>query len=568
MHEIVTLQFGQQANYLGTHFWNAQESYFTYDDPEKGNATAAEPSPVDHDIHFRPGIGADGSDTFMPRAVIYDLKGAFGSLRKINALYETEDDGNAALWPGTTVTHRAPAIPPSAYQQALDTGLQPPALTKETVRYWSDYNRVYYHPKGLIQLHEYELQSQLMPFESWAVGDELFDGLDKEHDLLDRDLRPFLEECDQLQGLQLLTSIDDAWGGFSSRYAERLRDDFGKLSIWVWGLEEEAAEKKSRSQRLAQLANHSLSLHSLASTASAYIPLAAASCPASGRPPPAYLDGASFDPASRWHTAALQAALVESASLPSRLRDRGRMAPLAQMEAVFDNGGNRRVVEARMCVEREGRLREVLDERVRAKEKEREDGAAGKRTGRTGVVYEDEEGEGEGEGGGGEWDVDLSRLGPEEQVVAMMKRGKRGGGGGRRGAGGKKARLFGRAEALRGAWEGEGEVEAMNRRARDRFAGGPMVQRYTTPLLFPSSLDSYPRIFSFDNENNNLAIRTGLSTSSATSGRLRAMGLLVGRLVGVDVREELSNGLKSLADEYEEGWDSGLEDGSSEDDDE
>ncbi len=24
MHEIVTLQFGQQSNYLGTHFWNIQ----------------------------------------------------------------------------------------------------------------------------------------------------------------------------------------------------------------------------------------------------------------------------------------------------------------------------------------------------------------------------------------------------------------------------------------------------------------------------------------------------------------------------------------------------------------
>lgn len=24
MHEIVTLQFGQQSNYLGTHFWNTQ----------------------------------------------------------------------------------------------------------------------------------------------------------------------------------------------------------------------------------------------------------------------------------------------------------------------------------------------------------------------------------------------------------------------------------------------------------------------------------------------------------------------------------------------------------------
>lgn len=69
------------------------------------------------------------------------------------------------------------------------------------------------------------------------------------------DLRPFIEECDQLQGLQVLTSVDDAWGGFASRYVERLRDEFGKLSIWVWGLEEE--EKKAR----VRLPTHSPTHH-------------------------------------------------------------------------------------------------------------------------------------------------------------------------------------------------------------------------------------------------------------------------------------------------------------------
>ncbi|KAF9639179.1 hypothetical protein BFW01_g10076 [Lasiodiplodia theobromae] len=562
MHEIVTLQFGQQSNYLGTHFWNTQESYFTYDDPEKtADAAAAEPSPVDHDIHFRPGIGADGSDTFMPRAVIYDLKGAFGSLRKINALYEAEDDGDAALWPGSTITHRATAIPPSAYQQALDTGLQPPALTTDTVRYWSDYSRVYYHPKSLVQLHEYELQSQLMPFEGWGVGDELFAGLDKEHDLLDRDLRPFIEECDQLQGLQVMTSVDDAWGGFASRYVERLRDEFGKLSIWVWGLEEE--EKKARDKLLHQLTNHSLTLHALSSTASTYIPLSA--LPKSSLPP--YLRNSHINPASRWHTAALQSILLETATLPSRLRDRARAAPLAQMEAVVNAGsGNRRVVEARMSVGEAAVLREALDERVRAREAEEQAGGGGKAGRRRRSYGYEEDGQEEDEG---EWDVDLARLGPEEQMVQMAKRGRgRGGGGGVKGLG-KKAHLFGRAEALRGAWREEGEVEALNQRARDRFAGAEMVQRYTTPLLFPV-LDSYPHIFSFENRDKGegLAVRTALTTSSAISGRLRAMGQLVGRLIGVDQREELSNGLKTLADEYEEGWDSGLEDSEDDDDDE
>jgi hypothetical protein len=48
MHEIVTLQFGEQANYLGTHFWNCQESYFTYSEDEEAL--------VNHDIHFRVGV--------------------------------------------------------------------------------------------------------------------------------------------------------------------------------------------------------------------------------------------------------------------------------------------------------------------------------------------------------------------------------------------------------------------------------------------------------------------------------------------------------------------------------
>lgn len=77
-----------------------------------------------------------------------------------------------------------------------------------------------------------------MPFEAWSTGDDLFRNLDKEHDLLDRDLRPFAEESDQLQGFQIFSGSDDAWAGFTARYVDRLRDEFGKSSIWVWALED------------------------------------------------------------------------------------------------------------------------------------------------------------------------------------------------------------------------------------------------------------------------------------------------------------------------------------------
>ena len=239
MHEIVTLQFGQQSNYIDTHFWNTQESYFTYGPQEE--------SPVDHDIHFRPGVGSDGSETYTPRALIYDLKGAFGTLRRENALYtleNPEDSPGQSQWSGRTNILKEPAIPQSTFQQHLDQGLEPPPLSTSSVRFWSDYNRNFYHPRSIVQIQEYELNSSLMPFERWATGDELFANLDREHDLLDRDLRPWLEECDQLQAVQIFTSADDAWGGFASRYLERIRDELGKTSVWVWASED--GGRKSR----------------------------------------------------------------------------------------------------------------------------------------------------------------------------------------------------------------------------------------------------------------------------------------------------------------------------------
>lgn len=214
-----------------------QESYFTYP-PEPESA-------VDHDIHFRAGVAPDGSDTFTPRALIYDLKGAFGSMRKINALYEAEDDRSildqTGVWPSKPIVQRAQPIPQSTYQQHLDAGLEPPQLSTSTVKYWSDYSRVYYHPKSIVQLSEFDVNDKLMPFESWDVGMDLFEKLEREVDLVDRDLRPFVEECDGLQGLQIMTGVDDAWGGWASGWIERLRDEYGKLSIWTWGLGDQGA---------------------------------------------------------------------------------------------------------------------------------------------------------------------------------------------------------------------------------------------------------------------------------------------------------------------------------------
>jgi hypothetical protein len=88
-----------------------------------------------------------------------------------------------------------------------------------------------------VQITEHELNSGIQQFEGYELGRDLFKELNREHDLLDRDLRPFVEECDHLQGIQLITSSDDAWSGFAAGYLADIRDEYEKIGIITWGLE-------------------------------------------------------------------------------------------------------------------------------------------------------------------------------------------------------------------------------------------------------------------------------------------------------------------------------------------
>ncbi|KAH6644632.1 protein DML1 [Boeremia exigua] len=521
MHEVVTLQFGSQSNYLGTHFWNTQESYFTYP-PEPESA-------VNHDIHFRAGIAPDGSDTFTPRALIYDLKGAFGSMRKTNALYEAEDDRNildqTGVWSSKPIVQRADPIPQSTYQQHLDAGLEPPQLRTSTVKYWSDYSRVYYHPKSIVQLSEFDVNDKLMPFESWDVGMDLFEKLEREVDLVDRDLRPFVEECDGLQGLQIMTGVDDAWGGWASGWIERLRDEYGKLSIWTWGLGDQGANTTvPRERRLQQIVNSSRSLQPLAEQSSVYIPL-------SNRPAklPKYL---SFDATSPWHVSALQAVGMESMTISSRLKDsNGRHGTLQDVEDTINSTGRRRIAKFGMSIADPNVLSENAKDAL---------GAAGKD--KSALL----EHQSRSDNQMSSFDIDAFS---KDYKLAFIKERKR-------------EHIFARAEAYRGAWQ---MSDDSGRSPRDRFGDGPAVERYTTPLLFPL-LDSYPSIFDVGSgHTENLAVHAGLTTSTAVAEQVRAIEQIVKRLVAVEEREALCNGLQVIAEEYDEGWDGDFTD--SDDDD-
>ena len=49
-----------------------------------------------------------------------------------------------------------------------------------------------------------------------------------------------------MQGVVMMAGNDSAWGGFASRYTERLRDELGKGVIWVSGVQDTTPSTETR----------------------------------------------------------------------------------------------------------------------------------------------------------------------------------------------------------------------------------------------------------------------------------------------------------------------------------
>ncbi|KAJ9474292.1 Protein DML1 [Pseudozyma hubeiensis] len=201
--EIIYLSFGSFSNHISTHFWNQQQSYFTYDqfdlpsgstsrDHEHASSQDEEPL-IDHDVSFQAGQTLTGQDTYNPRAILFETEQEFGALAKLNALYDSfpadTDERNVALdslqiWGSEAQVIATERVRPSRYQRRLeleDQGLDlessdddddddreddvqqavPKGVgaslpkqrrSKRTHRFWSDYSRTFFHSKSLVSV--------------------------------------------------------------------------------------------------------------------------------------------------------------------------------------------------------------------------------------------------------------------------------------------------------------------------------------------------------------------------------------------------------------------------------
>ncbi|KAG1750528.1 Misato segment II tubulin-like domain-containing protein [Suillus paluster] len=311
MREIIYIQAGSFANYTGTHFWNAQESYFTYNDDD-------EPI-VNHDLSFEEGRSPQNQPTLCPRLLAFDQKSNFGTLANTNKTDTATDASLNTTWRGGVVRETQDPIPQSEYHARLEGDTEEEgdlARPDPNVRYWSDYSRVFLDRKSIQAIPDAMESTEA----GWSVGQELFRRYNEDTELMEGAFRLLVENCDNFQGLQMMHDTA-TFGGFSHAFLTSFRDEFLKASTLNFSFLSNADPNHAgidNSLDTKRIINDALCLQSLHQLSDITFPVLNPSRWSTLES--TLSQELTYDRNSLYHTSAVISSLVETATLPLRLK--------------------------------------------------------------------------------------------------------------------------------------------------------------------------------------------------------------------------------------------------------
>lgn len=328
--EIVTLQLGTFSNFIGAHWWNIQESGFSYDSDN--------PSEINHDVLYREGLTNSGHVTYTPRLIAVDLKGTLNHLPRRGELYDKPSvpDQTDPLWPGDKVeVIQEPSSEKNEFLQLLDAtptcggdaSLENVKCLEEQVNSWSDFLVTRYHPNTVHIINEYEYNSTSKPFEIFNCGVEVWKDQDFQEDFIDR-IRRFVEECDNFQGFHLLMDASDGFSGIGASSLQHLEDEYSSKSVLVFPSIPSSPAATPTADCIRAI-NTALLFPKLNEHSSLFVPICLGSSgwkqPGAAREFPHL----KYNINSPYHTSAILAAALDSTTLSYRMR--GNNGTLAEL---------------------------------------------------------------------------------------------------------------------------------------------------------------------------------------------------------------------------------------------
>ncbi|CEP60183.1 Dml1p LALA0_S01e04896g [Lachancea lanzarotensis] len=247
MREVISISASHRANHVLTQFYNGQEQLL------QATNNVNEPG-----VFLNPVVDRISKTvSYSPRALLWDARNGVGSLGLHE--YETGHDyyfdpdrkPEEATQKGVQVIQTHQRIPKSEYQTAIDSNGRLPELTDANTKYWSDYTKLVFGSSNLSSLKDWyhNVEDPSLPdfqdqnqayFNNYEVGYNEFKS-NYSTEFLDEKFHWQLESCDGLQGINLVSELDNGWGGFSSSLLLEVRDELPKTDIITWGFNKDDA---------------------------------------------------------------------------------------------------------------------------------------------------------------------------------------------------------------------------------------------------------------------------------------------------------------------------------------
>ncbi|XP_053330545.1 protein misato homolog 1 [Spea bombifrons] len=325
--EVLTLQLGHYANFVGAHWWNLQDTVLSLPGEK-----------VDHelcsDVLFRRGVTLKGLETYTPRLIALDLKGSLCSLREEGCLYEDLDaTSSVPAWKGGLTRHQEE--PPGEKPPLADLGHQSPRQerfarvpdagdrgkrrgTEQNVSVWSDFLQLNLHPRSLCVVTEYNHEGETDGLESFGRGEALLRDSRYVAEIEDR-LHFFTEECDYLQGFQILCDLHNGFSGVGARMVELLQDEYPGRGLLTWGTCPVDSGDTDLRKGLFRLMNTIMGIVQMAGHSSLFCPLTLNSNLGRRPGPPASFPHLLYDTRLQYHSSAVLALALDTVTAPYRL---------------------------------------------------------------------------------------------------------------------------------------------------------------------------------------------------------------------------------------------------------
>ncbi|CAK7309925.1 Protein misato homolog 1 [Vulpes lagopus] len=344
VREVLTLQLGHFAGFVGAHWWNQQDAALCA--PTDAKEPPGELSP---DVLYRAGRTPHGQETYTPRLILMDLKGSLSSLKQEGGLYSDRQLDAAIAWQGKLTTHKEELCPKNPYYlqdlqsaegvlssdgiwrvKSIPNVKGPPPFTTATapkprvptegsIRVWSDFLSVHLHPRSICMIQKYNHDGEAGRLEAFGQGESILKEPRYLEELEDR-LHFYLEECDYLQGFQILCDLHNGFSGVGAKATELLQDEYSGRGIITWGLLPGPYSLGEPQKNIYRLLNTAFGLVHMSAHSSLVCPLSLGGSLGLRPEPPVTFPHLRYDAALPFHCGAILATALDTLTVPYRLQ--------------------------------------------------------------------------------------------------------------------------------------------------------------------------------------------------------------------------------------------------------